>query len=72
MAGPKVDEIGPWSKVKLDILKRYAVEYSKILSRQRNPQFFHVYIDPDRPSCLSFAQAILNSFPSSSLVQLAT
>lgn len=45
MAAPKIDEIGPWSEVKLDILKRYAVEYSKILSSQRNPSFFHVYID---------------------------
>jgi three-Cys-motif partner protein len=42
---PKVDEIGPWTEVKLDILRRYAVEYSKILSSQRNPSFFHVYID---------------------------
>jgi three-Cys-motif partner protein len=40
-----MDEIGPWSEVKLDILKRYAFEYSKILSNQRNPSFFHVYID---------------------------
>jgi three-Cys-motif partner protein len=45
MAAPKIDEIGPWSVVKLDILKRYAVEYSKILSNQKNPPFFHVYID---------------------------
>src|ERR1700693_3668159 len=45
MAAPKIDEIGRWSEVKLDILKRYAVEYSKILSSQRNPSFFHVYID---------------------------
>jgi three-Cys-motif partner protein len=45
MAGPKIDEIGPWSEVKLDILRRYAVEYSKILSSQKNPSFFHVYID---------------------------
>jgi len=45
MSGPKIDEIGPWSEVKLDILKRYAVEYSKILSNQRDPSFFHVYID---------------------------
>jgi three-Cys-motif partner protein len=45
MAGPKIDEIGPWSEVKLNILKRYAVEYSKILTNQRNPSFFHVYID---------------------------
>jgi three-Cys-motif partner protein len=45
MGAPKIDEIGPWSEVKLDILKRYAVEYSKILSNQKNPSFFHVYID---------------------------
>ena len=42
---PKFDEIGPWTEVKLDILKRYAVEYSKILSRQENPRLSHVYID---------------------------
>jgi len=45
MAGARIDEIGRWSEVKLDILRRYAVEYSKILSNQRNPSFFHVYID---------------------------
>ena len=45
MAGPKIDEIGPWSEVKLDIVKRYAVEYSKILSTQEDPKLFHVYID---------------------------
>lgn len=45
MAAPKIDEIGPWTEVKLDILKRYATEYSKILSSQRNPSFYHVYID---------------------------
>ena len=45
MPGPKIDEIGPWSEVKLDILKRYAVEYSKILSSQTEPPLFHVYID---------------------------
>ena len=45
MPGPRIDEIGPWSEVKLDILRRYAVEYSKILSNQKNPRFFHVYID---------------------------
>ena len=41
----KVDEIGPWTEVKLDILKRYATEYSKILSNQTKPSFYHVYID---------------------------
>lgn len=45
MAGPKIDEIGRWSEVKLDIVKRYAVEYSKILSTQKDPKLFHVYTD---------------------------
>lgn len=38
------DEIGDWSELKLEILKKYAVAYSKILSAQKT-QFFHVYID---------------------------
>jgi three-Cys-motif partner protein len=41
----RIDEIGPWTEVKLDIVRRYAVEYSKILTSQKNPSFFHVYID---------------------------
>jgi three-Cys-motif partner protein len=45
MPGPRIDEIGPWSEVKLDIVKRYAVEYSKILSNQTDPRLHHVYID---------------------------
>jgi three-Cys-motif partner protein len=39
----KFDEIGYWSEIKLDIIERYAAEYSKILTAQRN--FSHVYID---------------------------
>jgi three-Cys-motif partner protein len=42
-AQPKFDEIGYWSEVKLDIVRRYAAEYSKILSKQRG--FHHVYVD---------------------------
>lgn len=38
-----VDEIGPWSEVKLEILRRYASEYSKILSKNKNLK--HIYID---------------------------
>lgn len=38
----KFDEIGYWSEVKLEIVRRYALEYSKILSRQR---LSHLYID---------------------------
>lgn len=36
------DEIGYWSEIKLDIVRRYALEYSKILSGRN---LYHVYID---------------------------
>jgi three-Cys-motif partner protein len=39
------DEIGYWSEIKLDIIEKYALEYSKILSKQVNPPLHHVYID---------------------------
>jgi len=39
------DRIGYWSLVKHDIIKQYASAYSRILSTQKNPQFYHVYID---------------------------
>ncbi|HEX8816932.1 MAG TPA: three-Cys-motif partner protein TcmP [Terriglobales bacterium] len=45
MSSPLVDEIGPWTEVKLDILRRYAVEYSRILTNQTSPAFWHVYVD---------------------------
>lgn len=41
----KFDEIGYWSEIKLDIVKDYAAEYSKILSAQKNPPLTHVYVD---------------------------
>lgn len=41
----KFDEIGYWSEMKLDIIKDYASEYSKILAAQKTPQLYHVYID---------------------------
>lgn len=34
MTSPKLDEIGYWSEVKLDIVDRYANEYSKIMNKQ--------------------------------------
>ena len=36
------DEIGYWSEVKLDIVRDYAAEYSKILSAQKFPALYHV------------------------------
>ncbi len=37
------DEIGSWSEIKLEIIKKYAAAYSGILARQRG--LHHVYID---------------------------
>jgi three-Cys-motif partner protein len=39
------DEIGYWSEIKLDIVKDYASAYSGILTAQKDPGFYHVYID---------------------------
>lgn len=36
------DIIGPWSELKLDIIKKYAAAYSKILSANN---LYHIYID---------------------------
>ncbi len=38
-----VDEIGPWSEIKLEIIRKYAAAYSAILSKQ--DYLHHVYID---------------------------
>lgn len=40
-----LDEIGPWSEVKLEIIREYARAYSQILSKQVSPPFSHAYID---------------------------
>jgi three-Cys-motif partner protein len=45
MANLEIDEIGPWSEIKLDIVREYAQAYSQILSAQTRPRLHHVYID---------------------------
>jgi len=39
------DEIGYWTELKLEIVRKYAQAYSTNLAAQRNPSFHHVYID---------------------------
>jgi len=39
------EEIGPWTEVKLDIIRKYAHAYSTILSAQERPPLAHVYVD---------------------------
>jgi three-Cys-motif partner protein len=41
---PDLDDIGPWSEVKLEILKKYAEAYTTILTKQKNIKAFY-YID---------------------------
>jgi three-Cys-motif partner protein len=45
MVSSDIDEIGPWSEVKLDIVREYAKAYSQILSAQKKLRLHHVYID---------------------------
>ena len=40
-----LDEINIWSEIKLEIVKEYASAYSTILSAQKNPALYHIYID---------------------------
>src|ERR1700674_5738193 len=42
---PQFDEIGYWSEIKLEILRKYAAAYSTILAARKNPLLHHVYID---------------------------
>jgi three-Cys-motif partner protein len=45
MSELRFDEVGYWSEIKLEILKEYASAYSRILSAQKSPALFHIYID---------------------------
>lgn len=40
-----INDIGPWSEVKLEIIREYAAAYSRILSAQARPRLKHVYIN---------------------------
>lgn len=44
MGKTKLDEIGYWSEIKLDIIKKYAVAYTKIMNKQPHINSYH-YID---------------------------
>jgi three-Cys-motif partner protein len=39
---PQLDAIGPWSEIKLEIIKKYAAVYSKIVAGKG---LYHIYID---------------------------
>lgn len=40
-----LEEIGPWTEIKHEIVRKYARTYSVNLSAQTSPRFQHVYVD---------------------------
>lgn len=51
---PKFDNIGRWSEVKLDIVREYAVPYSRIMTSQG---FRHLYVDAFAGAGVHFSRA---------------
>ncbi|MGH9325373.1 MAG: three-Cys-motif partner protein TcmP [Terriglobia bacterium] len=65
------DEIGYWSEVKLEILKKYASAYSTLLAARRQPSFHHVYIDAFAGAGIHLSKTTGEFVPGSPLNALA-
>ena len=52
--GLRIDTIGYWSELKLDIIRQYAQSYSTILAKQ--PALSHVYVDAFSGSGMHFSR----------------
>jgi three-Cys-motif partner protein len=63
------DVIGPWSEVKLDILREYASPYSRIVTSYG---FHHLYIDAYAAGGSHISRATGEIVPGSPLIALAT
>jgi three-Cys-motif partner protein len=63
----KFDEIGYWSEIKLDIVKEYAAAYSRILSAQKSPTLYHIYIDAFAGAGLHISKSTGDFIPGSPL-----
>lgn len=63
------DTIGPWSEIKLEIVRRYATEYSKVIAAQakRSRRFHHAYIDAFAGSGVHLSRASKEFVPGSPL-----
>jgi three-Cys-motif partner protein len=64
---PQFDRIGYWSEIKLEIIKSYAAQYSKILAAQNKPSLYHVYIDAFAGSGVHLTKATQDFIPGSPL-----
>jgi len=67
VADSDIDEIGPWSEVKLDIVREYAQAYSQILSAQKKTRLHHVYIDAFAGPGVHISRATKEFIPGSPL-----
>jgi three-Cys-motif partner protein len=65
------DEIGGWSELKLEILKKYARAYSAILTGQKKASLFHIYIDAFAGAGKHLSKATQEFVPGSPLNALA-
>src|SRR3990170_2108884 len=67
----RFDEIGYWSELKLEIVRKYAQAYSTILTSMRNPTFRHVYIDGFAGAGFNISRSTGEQIPGSPLNALA-
>jgi three-Cys-motif partner protein len=66
---PEYDVVGPWTEVKLDILREYAAPYSRIVARHG---FHHLYIDAYAAGGSHISRGTGEIVPGSPLVALST
>lgn len=61
------DEIDYWSEIKLDIVKKYATEYSTIFRAKKQEALSHIYIDAFAGAGISISKATRELVPGSPL-----
>jgi len=64
----KLDEIGAWSEIKLEIIRKYAAAYSTILAKQ--PRLQHIYVDAFCGAGIHISRETGQLVPGSPLVAL--
>jgi three-Cys-motif partner protein len=68
----KLDQIGYWSEVKLDIIRDYAKAYSTILAAQDRPRLYHAYIDAFAGAGVHLSKTRDEEIPGSPQIAVAT
>ena len=68
----KLDQVGYWSEIKLEIVREYAKAYSTILSAQKRPSLYHVYIDAFAGAGVHLSRATGTEIEGSPLIAVNT